>query len=557
MYYGTLSLRRVAATFATAISLLVSAPSSMAKPWKGAELITYETFKFGAIEARIRGPRGSGFSTAFFLWRDGSESQVDHWQEQDFETFGKNGGYQTQAMTPGRTEHNIFGWLPTAAWERYYTYRMEWTPNYIAYYIDGQLIRRETDKNVYAKFLDPNQAEPAQLRVNIWAGNWEWSGAFDSSVVPQATFVNWIQTYRYTPGAGSNGGDFTPYWRDDFDSLNSSRWWRANWTFDLAVNDFVPQNVAAQSGTLVFVFTDQNNTGRFPAVPADDGQRMTIGPPVAHGPFTVPARIEAEAYSDYAERSPGNFGGSSCGVGDVDVELTTDPAGGYCNIGWTEPGEWLDYDLQAPRDLDARIVLRLATNNPGKSLHLELDGRDVSGALAVPVAGWQSFSDLVVHHVRLSAGAHVLRLVFDTGEVNVNYLEISEEVASSCTPSIQTYQAESIAATTGVSTGDGWNLWTNGALSFQHSFRGLDTIISVRCYGQLAQNEAPHMVVRVGSRTVGAASVDATDYRPYDFFYQAPAGSSQVEVVFDNDYFQDGEDRNLYVDQITIEECLE
>lgn len=552
---GLASVRRLGLMISIGIALAVMAPQTWAKPWKGAEIITNETFKFGAVEARIRGPRGSGFTTAFFWWRDGSEARVDRWQEQDFETFGKNGGYQTQAMTPGRTEHNVFGWLPTAAWERYYTYRMEWTPGYLAFYIDGQLIRRETDTSVYAKFLDPNQAEPAQLRISIWAGDWEWSGAFDPSDAPQATFVNWVQTYRYTPGSGDNGGDFTPLWRDDFDSLSQNRWWRANWTFDLAVNDYVPQNMTAKSGALVLAFTDQNATGVFPAVPADDGRTLPLGPPVSHGPFTIPERIEAEAFSDYGETSAGNYGSSGCGVSDVDLELTQDPSGGYCNVGWTAPGEWLKYELQVPETVDARLSLRVATNKPGKTLHVELDGQDISGLLAVPVLGWQSFRDLVVRHVHVSAGAHELRLVFDTGEVNVNFLELTPEAVNDCTPSVQTYQAENLSATTGVSTGDGWNLWTNGHLSFQHAFRGLDSIVSVRSFGQPARNEAPHLLVRVGVETIGTAWVDAPSYTAYEFFYAGQAGVNEVQIAFDNDYFQDGEDRNLYIDSITVEEC--
>jgi hypothetical protein len=236
--------------------------------------------------------------------------------------------------------------------------------------------------------------------------------------------------------------------------------------------------------------------------------------------------------------------------------VTADPAGGYCNVGWTEPGEWLEYDLVAPAERNVRLALRVATNNPGKSLHVELDGRDISGSLAVPISGWQSFNDLVVRNVRVAAGSHVLRVVFDTGEVNLNYLDLTEEVNNGCTPSIRTYQAESISATTGVSTDDGWNLWTNGYLSFQHQFRGLDTIVSVRSYGQPAAGQAPYMLVRVGSQTIGAASVNASEYTPYEFYFQAAAGVNEVQIAFDNDYFEAGEDRNLYVDSITVEECL-
>ncbi|HET9955134.1 MAG TPA: glycoside hydrolase family 16 protein, partial [Polyangiaceae bacterium] len=143
------SLGRVGATIARALvpaclCTCVALPA-MAKPWKGAELITRQTFRYGAFEARIRAARGSGMVTPFFLWKDGSERADQLWQEQDFEIFGRDGSLQTQLMTPGsndqhRTEHVVNHWLPQAAFERYYTYRMEWTPTRLAFYIDGNLM---------------------------------------------------------------------------------------------------------------------------------------------------------------------------------------------------------------------------------------------------------------------------------------------------------------------------------------------------------------------------------------------------------------------------------
>ena len=246
------------------------------KPYKGAEMITQQTFRYGAFEARIRAARGSGMITPFFLYKDNSEVPGGTWEELDFEIFGKDGRFQTQAMTPGkngaqRTEHVVVHDLPTLAWDHYYTFRMEWTPAYLAFYVDGREVRRETDAVEYAKLLDPNQTEPMRLRASIWAGDYSWSGNLDTAAVPAAMFVNWIQTYAYTPGTGPDGGDFTPLWRDDCDSADGSRWYWANWTFDVAVNDYIQQNSTTRDGYLVQVLTTDTATAQFPAPPVDDG----------------------------------------------------------------------------------------------------------------------------------------------------------------------------------------------------------------------------------------------------------------------------------------------
>lgn len=391
---------------------MLAAPA-LAKPWKGAELISQQTFEYGAFEARIRAARGSGLITPFFLWKNNSEIAGVPWQEQDFEIFGRDGNYQTQLMTPGtdgevRTEHVQYHSLEAPAWEQYHTYRMEWTPDYLAFYVDGQLVREETDPEEYGVFLDPSRAEPAQLRLSLWAGDSGWSGSFDESAVPAAVFVNWVRAYSYTPGA--SGGDFSPLWRDDFDSLDSSRWWTANWTFDYAVNDYTSQNVSTADGKLIIVFTDEDSTGQFPTPPEDS----SISPPPP-----------------------------------------TDPPEG-----------------------------------------------------------------------------------------------------TSCSPAAE-YAAGQMLASTGAATSDGWNLWANGTLSTEHTFSGGDAILSVSARGQLAAEEWPEMTLLVGDREVGSVAVDASDYATFEFFTAAPAGSRRVSVRFDNDYYQGGQDRNLIVESLRVEECLE
>lgn len=292
------SLQILLLGFGGLVGLGLRPSTAFAKPWKGAELISRQTFEYGAFEARILAARGSGLITPFFLWKDGSEIAGVPWQEQDFEIFGRDGRYQTQLMTPGtggaqRTEHVEYHSLPTPAWERYYTYRMEWTPERVAFYVDGQLVREETDREEFSILLDADRAEPAQLRLSLWAGDSNWSGRFDPSAVPAAVFVNWVQVYSYTPGAGPGGSDFSAAWRDDFNSLDQQRWWTANWTFDYAVNDYVGQNVSTRDGKLVIVFSDEGATGQFPSAPEDSA----AGPP----PSAVPAAAgECSVSREYA-----------------------------------------------------------------------------------------------------------------------------------------------------------------------------------------------------------------------------------------------------------------
>lgn len=422
-------------------SLLLAAPV-MAKPWKGAEMISRETFKYGAFEARIRGAEGSGMITAFFMWKHDSELAHTEWQEQDFELFGKDGTFQTQVMTPGdpRTENQRYHSLQTPVWENYYTYRMEWTPSYLAFYVDGQLVRRETDPIRYGKLLDPSRAEPAQMRLSLWAGDWSWSGRFDESKVPAAAFVEYAEVFNYTPGAGPDGSDFTSRWRDDFEYINSNRWWFANWTFEYAVNDYIRQNATTIDGKLALILTDNNNIGQFPASAPADNPIPEPEPRPEYEPVYVPGRVQAEVVRDNYDTTPTNRHDAECSTTSLDAEITLDVGGG-CHVSHTQPGEWTEYEIITEEAGTYTATLRAATDRANVAMHLEMDDVNVSGAISVPRLGWQTFSDIPVT-LELAEGSNVFRVNFDTGWVNLNYIDFEFADSSDPTPEPPTEPVE-------------------------------------------------------------------------------------------------------------------
>ncbi len=131
------------------------------------------------------------------------------------------------------------------------------------------------------------------------------------------------------------------------------------------------------------------------------------------------------AYGDWTDENTGGQFRS----GDVDIEAARDAGEGF-NVGWMMAGEWLKYTLDVTLAGDYIVAARVASNGPGGSLHLEVDGVDATGAVSVPdTGGWQQWTD-VLHPATLSAGVHVLRVVLDSdgpsGAVgNLNYLRFT------------------------------------------------------------------------------------------------------------------------------------
>jgi len=70
----------------------------------------------------------------------------------------------------------------------------------------------------------------------------------------------------------------------------------------------------------------------------------------------------------------------------VDIKLSSDTGGGYA-IGWNEAGEWQQYTVNVISAGTYNLEVRVATPYTGKSLHIEVDGINVTGSLSVPVTG--------------------------------------------------------------------------------------------------------------------------------------------------------------------------
>jgi hypothetical protein len=146
--------------------------------------------------------------------------------------------------------------------------------------------------------------------------------------------------------------------------------------------------------------------------------------------LNLPGRLEVENYNNggqgvaYNDTDSGNNGGQYR-TDAVDIEGTTDQNGGY-NVGWAGAGEWLKYTVNVPTAGTYTAAFRLAALGAGGSIHLEVDGTNVTGAVSVPnTGGWQAYQTVTKTGINLSAGQHVLRLVIDSAPVNINWIEFS------------------------------------------------------------------------------------------------------------------------------------
>jgi hypothetical protein len=149
----------------------------------------------------------------------------------------------------------------------------------------------------------------------------------------------------------------------------------------------------------------------------------------------IPGRIQAEDYDLGGEglafheaNAEANEGGADYRTDEVDIEETQDIDGAY-NIAYIMQGEWLEYTVNVTSDGVYDLDLRMAADGADKTLHIEMDGNDVSGAINVPnTGGWQTWQTVTVTGINLTAGEHVMRIAFDASYMNLNYVEFRDVI---------------------------------------------------------------------------------------------------------------------------------
>ncbi|MBQ1017377.1 family 16 glycosylhydrolase [Micromonospora sp. D93] len=175
--------------------------------YTSARLLTAATFTqtYGRFEARIKIPRGQGIWPAFWMlgtgggWPDAGEIDV-------MENIGRepNTVYGTvhgpgYSGGGGITGSRTLG-APLA--DTFHTYRVDWEPNVITWYVDGVQYHR----------VDPARLggsrwvfdHPFFMILNVAVGG-NWPGYPDGSTqFPQQMLVDYVRVSSYTSGGGGD-----------------------------------------------------------------------------------------------------------------------------------------------------------------------------------------------------------------------------------------------------------------------------------------------------------------------------------------------------------------
>ena len=226
--------------------------------YRGAEYRTNDSFLYGRFEVRYKPAQREAVVSSFFTYHDFDNNTG--WNEIDFEFIGRySKSIQFNAITPGqkfhiRTQHIVFN-----PYADFHDYAFEWTPDYVAWFIDGVEVYRQTGEHVAT--LQYGQ----KIMMNIWNPVYtNWVGKFNDLTLPCVSIYDYVKYSSYTPGSGNYGteNNFTLEWSDEFDAFDSGRWSMATHSFVGNMATFDPENVIFKDGFMhLYLTTDTEKAG--------------------------------------------------------------------------------------------------------------------------------------------------------------------------------------------------------------------------------------------------------------------------------------------------------
>lgn len=238
-------------------SVFLACPVLHANNYKGAEYRTKASYTYGRFETRMKSTQREGVLSSFFTYHEIVTG--NDWNEIDIEILGRyQDDIQYNTITPGQTNHvshHNCGFNPHLD---FHVYGIEWTPEYVAWFIDSVEVYRQSGAHIATLVNDQ------KVMMNIWNPIYDsWVGKWNEAVLPAFAYYDWVSYAAYTPGAGSvgTGNNFTPQWRDDLDSWDQTRWEKGAHTFTGNQCDFVPDNIIFKDGVMILCLTKNDALG--------------------------------------------------------------------------------------------------------------------------------------------------------------------------------------------------------------------------------------------------------------------------------------------------------
>jgi hypothetical protein len=162
-------------------------------------------------------------------------------------------------------------------------------------------------------------------------------------------------------------------------------------------------------------------------------QRLNILRKHSRNPFPATLKLEAEGCDYFGGAAGGNGKTNYYRNGNIGIAPTDDPTGGSFHIGWIANNEWMEWE-SLPFNGTTSVQIRIANPNANMHAHLEIDGVAQATKTLPNTGSWSTWTTFDMGSVGgFTNSYHKVRIVFETGNVNFNWLQVTNGATSGVT----------------------------------------------------------------------------------------------------------------------------
>ncbi len=398
--------------------------------YTSARLITKNNgdWLYGKIQIKAKLPSGRGTWPAIWMlptdweyggWPDSGE--IDIMEHVGYDPNNVHTTLHTAAYNHMLNTQIGYSYSGTTFESDFHLYEIEWEPGVIRTYVDDILIATfEFDPEDNAG-VENYEAWPFDkdfhLILNIAVGG-AWGGAngVDPSIWPQEMVVDYVRVYQ-KDYAGMD--ETAPEVVTNIETLvakNST----AYIAWDKAIDDVMIKEYDIYIDDVLYETTTLNGLLIKNLLPETSYQVKIIAvdfadnnsPEALYTLETAPTqlittRVEAENYDT---------------MQGIQTEIAYDSGGGL-NVGWTNDGDYLTYNLKVVEAGTYTTDFRLASGASGGTFYFIVDGVILDTITFDGTGGWQNWITVTSDQYQLTEGVHEFKIHFISEGTNINYFE--------------------------------------------------------------------------------------------------------------------------------------
>jgi endoglucanase len=112
----------------------------------------------------------------------------------------------------------------------------------------------------------------------------------------------------------------------------------------------------------------------------------------------------------------------------VDILPCKDADSNGYQVSFIEDGEWLQFTTEVSKQKVFKVAIRYSSANSEGKLHLETENGDKSESILLPATGSDdNWKTIILSDVSINSGTNKIKVVFEKGGFNLNYLEFKTQ----------------------------------------------------------------------------------------------------------------------------------